>query len=1616
MSALKPSACAAAASAPRANPDCISSVYPFAEVNRQLWHLPVAANGEMDLDAVRACLEESPEEATNVVGRYFLTWLNPYITLASRERLEEAYMPKPQRPHRALYCGALLSRAFRDVEVRSGRDAWRARVETTALGGEGEAYVPSANALAAVQFRGESDVRGRLRWTGYVRSSDLPHVLLGGVEWDSGSALPRYRQRHIGEGEEVVHDGTVHGERLFYQAQSGRARCTCECLSDLEPLSVGSEAEVLPVRCRKPRAPSLLTALFRTFKSELLAMLWPSALGMACEVTTPWLLQQFVMFLQSNKAESGTQRGIAMFAVFCAVTLVKPLAYNKQMHRGRRISSLFRAATLAVIFEKCFTVSPDALAHPEMSTGRILTMASSDMENIKEFPMQVMYLWMSPIMLTLYLIYLFTLVGWSVLAGAAVFLLSIPLQGVLVRQLERRQANLSSCTDQRLRRTNEMLSGIRVVKTMGWESKFLSAIEDGARVDELRYRKALQIFHVGLWACVFGTAPFMIAAVLTAYTLSGHTLDASIVLPVIAVISAVTFPIMMLPEAFTSLAKFIVSTGRITQFLECDDSDIILEDAERVFGAVEAAHDGASAPVAACYDKVSVLASVPTALPAYKPRHRGLWRFAERAYSVVSGRHAPVELQWVRAAEDAPETSAATPAPQASTSAVAVEGSTAPDGAAPGDGDNKLYALQDKTLLRDVSVCIPRGQLTVVVGATGSGKSVLVATLMGALRFHGRVGVCSSLAYVPQQPWIMQETMQANITFFEGDQRGTQNTSEVGADGGGLAYSPLRGAGARTVSATGTAAQSEQLREAVRCCQLAADLRSLPKGLATEIGEKGINLSGGQRARVSLARAVYADRDVYVLDDPLSALDAHVGRHVMEEVVMQALRGKTRVLVTHQLHVLPYADQVVVMRNGVVVFAGSYGAYAESEWRAYVENEEGAAAATRQETMGSDVAGEVNEFSPAGSPVVDRAQWLPPTTSKRFERQPCRTASLRGSISEESESELDTRCKMEEETHEARRLRERRGSCLTNSPSNDEDGTSVEVLSSERGRGKRGAARDAVVSNDAGAGEDRLITAEEKEAGHVPWSVYRSYFEAGGGVSVAARLLVLYFIGEVLSTGGSVWLTLWSVQYFAGVLTTNQQLLVYLAITALVQLIIPANDLLFLHFARRASRRLHATLLYTVSSGTLSFFDRTPLGRVINRFSKDVYTLDDELPMNVIPFVGISGYAATSLIVTMYTSPLTTIVVAIAAYVFFRLLRFYTTVVREVRRRGSVVQSPLFSLLEEIVQGRSTISAYGKSHVLFAEVLRRLDLVYSCTYIEKAVTLWLSIRIEYVAAAVIIVVGLIGVVEKVVDASPVMSETRVGLISLSLTMCLDLSWSLAALIDLAAVVEASMSSVQRVCHYIDHVPQEALLLEPSDAYVAAARAGRVGRDSDAAAVPPSTRAREVVLHSNSGSDSCRKDGAEFGSLVFEHVDMRYRPGLPLVLRDVSFAIAPGQRVGVVGRTGSGKSTLLLAFLRLVEVCGGCMRVCGRDAQSYTLPALRCLFSMIPQDPVLFDGTVRSNVDPFGDATDAEVQRALTSVGFVSGSLNGGGAGEGAEGSAEGVPALDTVVQEGGANF
>ncbi|KAL7711108.1 ATP-binding cassette protein subfamily C member 1 [Lotmaria passim] len=827
------------------------------------------------------------------------------------------------------------------------------------------------------------------------------------------------------------------------------------------------------------------------------------------------------------------------------------------------------------------------------------------------------------------------------------------------------------------------------------------------------------------------------------------------------------------------------------------------------------------------------------------------------------------------------------------------------------DDGEPHFELRVQALLTDVDLRIPRGRLTVVLGPTGSGKSTLLDSLIGALAVtRGRVACSRSVAYVPQQPWIMSATLRDNVVFFG-------------------------------------AADAAAFERAVASSQLAADLALLADGAETEIGERGINLSGGQKARVSLARAVYADRDVYVLDDPLSALDAHVGERVMRECVCGALARKTRVLATHQVSAAAYADYVVLLQDGRVAFQGTYAAYS-----VYCDiNAElplSSAAPSPEETkLPSDLID-------ASSPVVGR----------RLTSAACVEAS-----------------------------------------DDDEDDATVSVQT---------AVSHKTAKNEGGfKAPAKLIEAEEMAEGSVTRDVYLRYMRACAGMRVWWMLVALYVGTEVFIVSSRVWLSFWTSKRFSGM---SDAAYLYLYLTLVITGIVahPIRRLCAYPVLRHGCRTIHDELLRSISSGTMAFFDTTPLGRIVNRFSKDLDMIDDRQQESIIEVLELMCDLVSYLSVVLVTEPFVILPVIPCAYLYYRLSLFFTAANRTIRRHGNVSNAPVLALLNTVLTGRWTIEAYGCAKDMMKDAFSRMDLVFSCSFLQETGQQWLAVRVGMLTNVIVCSAAFFGVVT-INIASAATAKSRVGLLSLSITLATQISFMLYMAIEKAADLEANMNAMERITHYTDNIEHEDTQQDIAVAvHVHAAQLRRLmdravevtiedGGDAKdlSAELSPMTPAPHGV--SGIAATSPASGTAHAGSLAFEHVDMRYRPGLPLVLRDVCFAIAPGQKVGVVGRTGSGKSTLLLAFLRLVEVCGGRMLVCGRDARDYGVRELRQLFSMIPQDPLLFDGTVRSNVDPFGACGDAAVWAALRQVGME----------ERVRGEAGG---LDGRVQEGGSNF
>ncbi|XP_069836113.1 ATP-binding cassette sub-family C member 2-like [Dendropsophus ebraccatus] len=752
--------------------------------------------------------------------------------------------------------------------------------------------------------------------------------------------------------------------------------------------------------------------------------------------------------------------------------------------------------------------------------------------------------------------------------------------------------------------------------------------------------------------------------------------------------------------------------------------------------------------------------------------------------------------------------------------------------------------------VKNINLDIKEGHLVAVVGAVGSGKSSMVSAMLGEMdHVKGQINIKGSLAYVPQQAWIQNATLRDNILF-------------------------------------GAPLEEERYQRVLEACALLPDLQLLPGGDMSEIGEKGINLSGGQKQRVSLARAVYHDTDIYILDDPLSAVDAHVGKHIFEKVVGPngLLKDKTRVLVTHGVSFLKQTDEIVVLVNGSVTETGSYktllannGAFAEF-LRTYAKQEH---AKDSEPTVLLDA----DEDDEGEDPIVHGA---------------------------EVAGDIVTMTLRRENSLHRRRLSSMNGTLRK----------SLKDVQKEMGEDKTKIA----------AGQ-QLIEKETVETGKVKFSLYMKYFRAVGWC-YTTWILVTFILQNVAVVGQNIWLSEWtadSVTYFNQTYTASQRDLrigVFGALGVAQAIFVFLSAFLIAAGTVRASRLLHAQLLRNILHVPMQFFDTTPTGRIVNRFAKDILTVDDAIPMSFRYWIECFLEVISTLFIICLATPIFAAVIIPLAILYYFVQRFYVTTSRQLRRLDSVTRSPIYSHLEETVSGLSVIRAYGHQQRFLQHNEDTIDLNQKSVYPWIISNRWLGIRLEFVGNLTVFFAALFAVLARgTVDG---------GTVGLSISSALNITQTLNWLVQMTSELETDIVAVERVDEYIE--------VENEAEWVTQRR-------------PP-------------------QDWPDRGVVEFVDYKARYRSELDLVLHGISCTVDSMEKVGIVGRTGAGKSSLTNCLFRIIEAAGGKIVIDGVDISTIGLHDLRNKLTIIPQDPVLFSGTLRMNLDPFDQYTDEEIWKAL----------------------------------------
>ncbi|KAF9233986.1 P-loop containing nucleoside triphosphate hydrolase protein [Melanogaster broomeanus] len=738
------------------------------------------------------------------------------------------------------------------------------------------------------------------------------------------------------------------------------------------------------------------------------------------------------------------------------------------------------------------------------------------------------------------------------------------------------------------------------------------------------------------------------------------------------------------------------------------------------------------------------------------------------------------------------------------------------------DDEDEEEVHGPRPFLRNVNVSIRNGSLTAIVGNVGSGKSSLLSAIIGEMmRVSGDVHCNGSIAYCAQQPWVQTTTIQDNILF-------------------------------------GRPLNLQQLQKAIQTTCFDSDLDTFPHGMATQMSEKGNNLSGGQKARLALSRAVYSDADIYLFDDVLAALDPRVGRTVFNNCIKKALRGKTRVLVTHQLQYLNQVDHIIVFSEGRIVEQGSF------------------------------------------EELVSRSGEL------------TRLLSEIHSFSEDSDN------------------------------ANKDD------------KRKTMAAQKTAASQKQET-PDQVIAEEERNKGAVGMATWWAYLKATGGATMAIMLFL-----EVILLQGSVvilgqWLTWWTedtfhetaqgwIGIYDGIGFASVVLLVILNITVLMSTV-------------RASRVFHSKALHGVLRAPMWWFEGQPIGRIMNRFSKDIEAIDQRLMPQLFQLVAGIGSLISTTAILSYSTPIMLAFLFPMLIIYWFVLRFYRKSLRELKRLESTGRGPLQSRISETLDGIPTIMAYRRETDFANAVGALLDLSNKPSFLRMNAEIWVTLRMEIMSSMIVFILAMLA------HTTVVGSSTQ---FALALTYASTLTYIMNLLLKSAANVEAEMNSVERLMSYTEGLPQE----DPA----------RLGADPSKEAWPSR------------------------GQIVLRDVDAAYhsRPD-KLVLRNVNLTFKAGETVFIVGRTGSGKSTLLSLLLRMIESSNGSVEIDGRDIKSLGVSTLRQGMQVIPQDPFIFSGSIRSSLDFEGKHDDKALWHALELVGlkqFVT--------------SQEAK--LDTVVEDNGSNY
>ncbi|XP_038064939.1 multidrug resistance-associated protein 4-like [Patiria miniata] len=1177
------------------------------------------------------------------------------------------------------------------------------------------------------------------------------------------------------------------------------------------------------------KAPSLRWALVRAFGWYSTTHGFPAFIEeVVLKMAQPVMLSRLVLYFSTDLVSTTEAylQALGMSLSSLLMVITHHACYFSYGITGMRL----RTSCSGLIFRKALRLSNLALG--ETTIGQLVNILSNDVNRFDLVAVFIHYLWIAPLQLTAVVALAWREIGVSCLAGISILIFMAPLQGYMAKLCSKFRSKTALLSDARIRIMNEVISGIRVIKIYAWEHSF------GKLVAESREKEVRKILHSAYLRAIIGALRFDVPLLTTfitfiVYASLGNPVTPSKVFPVLALFySARTCLSKNFPSGVMYLSEGLVSIRRIQMFL-------LMEELQRQ----------ANEPNTDIIDNIfleeqtALLEKIKT--DGFLGNELDISEHSESAQtertsslneSVDNGELVDYLRTAVNKEKEPDETNLDTN-----------ELDTEKEDGARIVVEN-MHGSWNKdirnTVLQDVTFRIQPGELLAVIGPVGCGKSSLLMSLLGEMPTVSGVNVLNGrVGYTAQQPWILSGSLRDNILF-------------------GNEYQPAK------------------YQRIITQCALTRDIELLPEGDLTLVGERGVTLSGGQRARVSLARALYSDVDVYLLDDPLSAVDPAVGRHLFEKCILHEMRDKAVILVTHQLQFIDKADKILILKEGKVA---GYGTFQELQ-----EDGMDFAALLKKKSVDGDYDGE-NDVNP-----------------ERLDD----TVSICSDVSFHPDS------------HEVE--------------------TPVDVV------------------------------LEDMAAGTVEWMAYIRFFRAAAGVPFLLFWVIVVVGAQALLSYTNVWLAMWTIEEEKDLVDRNvtsqyyqdgteyedrsYYISIYAILCGATTAALFLRAFLFFHVFVTASKALHNQMFGAIIRAPMQFFDTNPVGRILNRFAKDIGYMDDVLPSTFTEFLEISLSAIANVILISIFNPFCLVFTLPIGVVFQFTRKYYLASSRDVKRLEAIARSPVFSHLSATLTGLSTVRAFKAQQRFTEDFDGYLDGHTRAWFLFLSAARWFGVQLDFLC-----VLFVTGVSLACVFAADLL-DLNSGIVGLSLTYAMGLMGEFQWAVRQSAELENQMISVERVCEYIDIKPEAPLQTDHK---------------------PPS-------------------DWPQCGGITLQDVSLRYSDDGPLVLREINCVIKPNEKVGIVGRTGAGKSSLMTVLMRLAEPTGTVM-IDGINTGLIGLHDLRKKVSFIPQDPVLFSGTLRKNLDPFSEHSDSDIWRAVEEVELKP--------------AIEELPdKLEAVLTEGGTNF